>query len=204
MKIAVQTEDFDVQAEVAALHASPKVGAVVMFLGTVRDLNEGPEVASMTLEHYPGMTEKALTAIVEEAKKRWDIMDATVIHRVGELFATDQIVFVGVSGAHRGEAFKACEFIIDYLKTEAPFWKKEKVGEGTRWVQAKETKGHKKSKKKEKNPRPSPRTLQNRRIGEQELIPNVSLTKGDSNSYASRSIYNSVPRVARRSTIDGC
>ena len=139
MKIAVQTEDFDVQAEVAALHASPKVGAVVMFLGTVRDLNEGDEVASMTLEHYPGMTEKALTAIVEEAKKRWDIMDATVIHRVGELFATDQIVFVGVSGAHRGEAFKACEFIIDYLKTEAPFWKKEKVGEGTRWVQAKET-----------------------------------------------------------------
>jgi len=134
MKIAVQTEDFDVQAEVAALHASPKVGAVVMFLGTVRDLNEGDEVASMTLEHYPGMTEKALTAIVEEAKKRWDIMDATVIHRVGELFATDQIVFVGVSGAHRGEAF-----IIDYLKTEAPFWKKEKVGEGTRWVQAKET-----------------------------------------------------------------
>lgn len=94
MKIAVQTEDFDVQAEVAALHASPKVGAVVMFLGTVRDLNEGDEVASMTLEHYPGMTEKALTAIVEEAKKRWDIMDATVIHRVGELFATDQIVFV--------------------------------------------------------------------------------------------------------------
>ena len=139
MKIAVQTEDFDVQAEVAALLASPKVGAVVMFLGTVRDLNEGDEVASMTLEHYPGMTEKALTAIVEEAKKRWDIMDATVIHRVGELFATDQIVFVGVSGAHRGEAFKACEFIIDYLKTEAPFWKKEKVGEGTRWVQAKET-----------------------------------------------------------------
>ena len=139
MKIAVQTEDFDVQAEVAALHGSPKVGAVVMFLGTVRDLNEGDEVASMTLEHYPGMTEKALTAIVKEAKKRWDIMDATVIHRVGELFATDQIVFVGVSGAHRGEAFKACEFIIDYLKTEAPFWKTEKVGEGTRWVQAKET-----------------------------------------------------------------
>ena len=107
MKIAVQTEDFDVQAEVAALHGSPKVGAVVMFLGTVRDLNEGDEVASMTLEHYPGMTEKALTAIVKEAEKRWDIMDATVIHRVGELFATDQIVFVGVSGAHRGEAFKA-------------------------------------------------------------------------------------------------
>lgn len=112
MKIAVQTEDFDVQAEVAALHASPKVGAVVMFLGTVRDLNEGDEVASMTLEHYPGMTEKALTAIVEEAKKRWDIMDATVIHRVGELFATDQIVLSAFPAPIAGKHLKPASSLL--------------------------------------------------------------------------------------------
>lgn len=146
MKVSVQTEDFDVKAEVDALRASPKVGAVVMFLGTVRDMNEGDEVASMTLEHYPGMTEKALTSIIEKAKKRWEIFDVTVIHRVGELFATDNIVFVGVSSAHRGEAFDACEFIIDYLKTEAPFWKKEKIGNGTRWVEARDSDEDAKSK----------------------------------------------------------
>lgn len=139
MKVSVQTEDFDIQSEVDALKSDPKVGAVVMFLGTVRDMNEGDEVSSMTLEHYPGMTQKALVSIVEEAQRRWDIYDATVIHRVGELHATDRIVFVGVSGAHRGEAFDACEFIIDYLKTEAPFWKKEKTPEGDRWVEARES-----------------------------------------------------------------
>ena len=138
-RILVGPERFNVGTEYSWLAERDEDGAVVTFTGKVRNHNLGDSVKALTLEHYPGMTEKALTAIVEEAKKRWDIMDATVIHRVGELFATDQIVFVGVSGAHRGEAFKACEFIIDYLKTEAPFWKKEKVGEGTRWVQAKET-----------------------------------------------------------------
>lgn len=117
MKIAVQTEDFDVQAEVAALHASPKVGAVVMFLGTVRDLNEGDEVASMTLEHYPGMTEKALTTIVEEAKKRWNIMDAISDSSRRRICSPRIRSFLSVfPGAHRGEAFKACEFIIDYRR----------------------------------------------------------------------------------------
>ena len=139
MKIAVQTEDFDVQAEVAALHAFPKVGAVVMFLGTVRDLNEGDEVASMTLEHYPGMTEKALQEIVDAARERWPLQRVTVIHRVGELFPGDEIVLVGVTSAHRGSAFSAAEFIMDYLKTRAPFWKREATEQGDRWVDARDS-----------------------------------------------------------------
>lgn len=116
--------------------ARPDVGAVAAFVGQVRDLNEGSEVSGMTLEHYPGMTEKALEGIVERAKGRWDIFDALVIHRIGALKPLDQIVLVVVTGAHRGEAFAACEYIMDYLKTEAPFWKKEQTGTGDRWVEA--------------------------------------------------------------------
>lgn len=137
MAVRVQTEDFDLSTEVANLRKqSPKVGAVVTFLGTVRDLNEGEHVAEMELEHYPGMTEKSLEAIVSRAKARWDIFDALVIHRVGPLKPLEQIVLVAVTSAHRGEAFDACEFIIDYLKTEAPFWKKEQTPAGARWVDA--------------------------------------------------------------------
>jgi molybdopterin synthase catalytic subunit len=137
MPIRVQEQDFDVGRELAALRErDARVGALVAFVGTVRDVNDAQSVATMTLEHYPGMTEKALAAIVDEAKSRWDIHDALVIHRVGELRPTDQIVLVGVTSAHRGEAFAACEFIIDYLKTRAPFWKKEATPAGTRWVDA--------------------------------------------------------------------
>ena len=137
MPVRVQVEDFDVSRELAALRAGDaRVGAVAAFIGTVRDVNDASAVAAMTLEHYPGMTEKALAAIVDEAKSRWDIIDALVIHRVGELRPADQIVLVGVTGAHRGEAFAACEFIMDYLKTRAPFWKKEATPSGTRWVDA--------------------------------------------------------------------
>lgn len=116
--------------------ARPDVGAVAAFIGQVRDLNEGSEVSGMTLEHYPGMTEKALEGIVEKAKRRWDIFDALVIHRIGALKPLDQIVLVVVTGAHRGEAFAACEYIMDYLKTEAPFWKKEQTDAGERWIEA--------------------------------------------------------------------
>ena len=137
MPVRVQTEDFDVGAEIAALRrANPKVGAVASFIGVVRDLNEGDRVATLTLEHYPGMTEKSLQAIVDEAKSRWDIFDALVVHRVGELQPLDQIVLVVVTSAHRGESFAACEFIMDYLKTRAPFWKKEQTPDGPRWVDA--------------------------------------------------------------------
>jgi molybdopterin synthase catalytic subunit len=137
MPVRVQTEDFDVGAEIAALRrGDARVGAVASFVGVVRDRNDGDAVAGMTLEHYPGMTEKALEAIVDEAKSRWDIIDVTVIHRVGELRPTDQIVLVVVVGSHRGAAFAACEFIMDYLKTRAPFWKKEETPEGSRWVEA--------------------------------------------------------------------
>lgn len=140
MPIRVQTEDFDFAAELARLRLSnPKIGAVVSFLGTVRDLNDGSTVAQMELEHYPGMTEKALAAIVDQAKQRWDIFDALVIHRIGPLLPLDQIVLVAVSSAHRGDAFAACEYIIDYLKTEAPFWKKEHTDQGARWVDARST-----------------------------------------------------------------
>ena len=137
MSVRVQTADFDVARELAALRAGdPKVGAVAAFIGTVRDVNDGSSVAGLTLEHYPGMTEKALAAIVDEAKSRWDILDALVVHRVGPLAPADQIVLVGVTSAHRGEAFAACEFIMDYLKTRAPFWKKETTPDGARWVEA--------------------------------------------------------------------
>ena len=138
MPVRVQAEDFDVGAEIAALRkGDPRVGGVASFIGVVRDLNEGDRVSEMTLEHYPGMTEAALEKIVAEARSRWDIYDALVIHRVGRLLPTDQIVLVVVTSAHRGEAFQACEFLMDYLKTQAPFWKKEQTAEGARWVEAK-------------------------------------------------------------------
>ena len=140
MVVRVQTDDFDIAHEIAALRAgNPKVGAVASFIGTVRDVNDGSGVATLTLEHYPGMTEKALEAIVAEARTRWKIIDATVIHRVGELRPLDQIVLVVVTGEHRGEAFAACEFLMDYLKTRAPFWKKEGTPEGARWVDARDS-----------------------------------------------------------------
>jgi molybdopterin synthase catalytic subunit len=140
MKIAVQTEAFDFQAEIQALYqANPKVGAVASFLGLVRDVNEGQEVSAMTLEHYPGMTEKALADIVEQARARWEVLDASVIHRVGPLWPTDPIVLVAVASGHRGDAFAACEFIMDFLKTRAPFWKKEATPDGEKWVDARES-----------------------------------------------------------------
>jgi molybdopterin synthase catalytic subunit len=135
MTIRVQTQDFDLGAEVARLRAGDaRVGAVVSFVGTVRDMNDGVGVSEMELEHYPGMTEKALEDIVAQAKARWNILDALVIHRIGPLKPRDQIVLVAVTSAHRGEAFAGCEFIIDYLKTQAPFWKKEQTPQGARWV----------------------------------------------------------------------
>ena len=140
MAVKVQTEDFDLTTEIAQLRANtPKVGAIVNFVGVVRDLNEGEQIAEMELEHYPGMTEKALEDIIKEARSRWDLFDALVIHRVGPLKPLDQIVLVAVTSAHRGEAFSACEFIIDYLKTQAPFWKKEQTPQGSRWVDARVT-----------------------------------------------------------------
>jgi molybdopterin synthase catalytic subunit len=139
MAVRVQEADFDIGAELAALRAGDtRVGALASFLGLVRDLNDGASVSEMTLEHYPGMTEKALEEIVGEAKGRWDIYDALVIHRVGPLKPCDQIVLVAVTSAHRGEAFAACEFIMDYLKTRAPFWKREATPEGARWVDARD------------------------------------------------------------------
>lgn len=140
MPIKIQEADFDVSAEIAALRkGDPRVGAVVTFLGTVRDMNDGSQVRGMTLEHYPGMTEKALQEILDQARARWDIYQTLVIHRVGPLLPEDQIVLVAVTSAHRGEAFAACEFIMDYLKTAAPFWKKEDTPEGARWVDARVT-----------------------------------------------------------------
>ena len=137
MPVRIQTENFDVSAEIARLReGNPKVGAVASFVGIVRDLNDGDAVASLTLEHYPGMTEKAVEKIVAEAHERWDIYDALVIHRVGTLKPLDQIVLVVVCSAHRAESFKACEFLMDYLKTRAPFWKKEQTPDGVRWVDA--------------------------------------------------------------------
>jgi molybdopterin synthase catalytic subunit len=137
MSVRVQREDFDLGAEVTALRAgNPKVGAVASFVGLVRDLNDGSGVSTLTLEHYPGMTESALEEICAQARARWDLLDLLVIHRVGELAPLDQIVLVAVSSAHRGEAFAACEFVMDYLKTRAPFWKKERTPQGERWVEA--------------------------------------------------------------------
>ncbi len=140
MPVRVQTADFDVSAELAALRAGrPNVGAVACFVGTVRDVNEGTGVSAMTLEHYPGMTEKALEAIVARARERWRLDDVLVVHRVGELAPLDQIVLVAVTSRHRGEAFQACEFVMDWLKTQAPFWKKERTSQGERWVDARES-----------------------------------------------------------------
>jgi molybdopterin synthase catalytic subunit len=137
MNVRVQMEDFDVSREIAAVRAgNPRIGAVASFVGVVRDLNDGSSVAEMTLEHYPGMTEKSIEAIINEARGRWDVMNARVIHRVGTLKPLDQIVLVVVASGHRGDAFAACEFIMDYLKTRAPFWKKEETPNGGRWVDA--------------------------------------------------------------------
>ncbi len=139
MVVRVQEADFDVGAELAALRrGKPQIGALASFVGLVRDVNDGSGVSEMTLEHYPGMTEKALKAIVDQASARWTIIDALVIHRVGRLLPTDQIVLVAVAGSHRGDVFAACQFIMDYLKTRAPFWKREVTGEGARWVDARE------------------------------------------------------------------
>lgn len=137
MSVRVQEQDFDVSAELALMRQdNPKIGAIASFVGVVRDINEGDSVATMTLEHYPGMTEKAITEIIDQARGRWEVLNALVIHRVGTLKPTDQIVLVIVASTHRGDAFAACEFIMDYLKTKAPFWKKEITPKGARWVDA--------------------------------------------------------------------
>ena len=139
MPIRLQEADFDVGAELSVLrHGDARIGAIASFVGLVRDVSDGAGVSEMTLEHYPGMTEKALAAIVAEAKTRWSIFDALVIHRFGRLLPTEQIVMVAVSAVHRGEAFAACEFIMDFLKTRAPFWKREVTPTGARWVDARE------------------------------------------------------------------
>jgi molybdopterin synthase catalytic subunit len=136
-RVTIQTADFDLGAEVAALRAGDAgVGAVAAFVGTVRDRNDGQGVSAMELEHYPGMTEKSIEAMIDEAERRFRIRAVKVIHRVGLLKPLDQIVLVAVTSAHRGDAFQACEFLMDYLKTQAPFWKKEQTPEGARWVDA--------------------------------------------------------------------
>ena len=137
MRIVVQEAAFDLGAEVDAMRARrTDIGAIASFVGLARDINDGSGVAAMTLEHYPGMTEKALAALVDEACGRWSLLDVTVIHRIGRLLPGDPIVLVAVASMHRREAFAACEFIMDYLKTRAPFWKKEETPEGERWVDA--------------------------------------------------------------------
>ncbi|WP_318519105.1 molybdopterin synthase catalytic subunit MoaE [Photobacterium leiognathi] len=137
--ISVQFDDFSVADEYAKLSEGTEAGAVVTFIGKVRDFNQGDAVTGLSLEHYPGMTEKSLQEIVDQANQRWLLLKTRVIHRVGDLALGDQIVFVGVTSAHRGAAFEACEFIMDYLKTRAPFWKKEQTPEQSRWVDARET-----------------------------------------------------------------
>ncbi len=137
MTVRVQTADFDLSTEIAALRGeNPEIGAVVAFIGTVRDLNDGEDVTAMELEHYPGMTEKALEAIVEDAKRRWPGSEVLIVHRVGKLYPRDQIVLAAATSAHRQDAFDACSFVMDYLKTQAPFWKKETTPSGERWVDA--------------------------------------------------------------------
>lgn len=140
-KISIQGEDFDVAKELAELRGdATNIGGITSFVGLVRDNNLDDEVLGMSLEHYPGMTEKSLEKIIVEACERWEVLSSTVIHRVGDLLPADQIVFVAVASSHRGDAFEACEFIMDYLKTRAPFWKKELLKDGTaRWVDARET-----------------------------------------------------------------
>ena len=139
-RVSIQTEDFDQSVEVGELRKNDtRVGAVCSFIGTVRDRNDGLSIKSMELEHYPGMTERAIEAMIDEALKRFDIFAARVVHRVGLLQPLDQVVLVAVTSRHRGESFKACEFLMDYLKTQAPFWKKEQTPEGARWVDARVT-----------------------------------------------------------------
>ncbi|MBT9457365.1 MAG: molybdenum cofactor biosynthesis protein MoaE [Burkholderiaceae bacterium] len=136
-RVSIQTDDFDLSAETLALRtADGGIGAVVAFVGTVRELSHGEAVSAMALEHYPGMTERAIEAMIDAAFQRFDIRAARVIHRVGELAAREQIVLVLVASSHRGQAFQACEFLMDYLKTQAPFWKKETTPGGARWVDA--------------------------------------------------------------------
>ena len=136
-RVSIQTADFDLGIEIAALRAGDTgVGAIASFIGTVRDRSEGSAVSAMELEHYPGMTERAIEAMIDAAMQRFDIRAARVVHRVGLLGAGDQIVLVAVTSAHRGQAFQACEFLMDYLKTQAPFWKKETTPAGARWVDA--------------------------------------------------------------------
>ena len=136
-RVTIQKVDFDLGAEVAALRAGDMaVGAVAAFIGTVRDRNDGQGVSAMELEHYPGMTERAIEAMIDAAMLRFEICAVRVIHRVGALQPLDQIMMVAVSSAHRGQAFQACEFLMDYLKTQAPFWKKEQTPQGARWVDA--------------------------------------------------------------------
>lgn len=138
--IRVQTEDFDLQDEYRALQQDcPAIGAIVTFVGLMRDFNEGDGVQSLYLEHYAGMTESVLEDICQQAKQRWKIKQIRIVHRVGELTPSDQIVFVGVSSAHRGDAFAACEFVMDFLKTQAPFWKREQTDKGSRWVEARQS-----------------------------------------------------------------
>lgn len=140
VRVLITTGDFNLAGEIETLRASDKrIGAVCSFIGTVRDRNDGQNVSSMELEHYPGMTEKSIEAMIDEAMKRFDIFGARVVHRVGLLQPLDQVVMVAVTSSHRGESFKACEFLMDYLKTQAPFWKKEQTAEGARWVDARVT-----------------------------------------------------------------
>lgn len=139
-RISVQAGAFDVGAETDWLQScSKETGAITTFVGTVRDINEGDSVTGLHLEHYPGMTERQIEEIVTEAAGRWHVIAATVIHRIGDLAPGDQIVFVGVSSRHRGDAFDACEFIIDYLKTRATFWKKEQSASGDRWLETRQS-----------------------------------------------------------------
>lgn len=138
MTVRIQTEDFDLGTELNNLRlANPNIGGLVSFVGQVRDINDGDTVNTLTLEYYPDMTEKSLAVIEAEAKVRWDVIDILIIHRVGTLKPLDQIVLVAVTSAHRNEAFKVCEFMMDYLKTSAPFWKKEATSQGERWLDAK-------------------------------------------------------------------
>ena len=139
MTVRIQIDDFDLGQELTSMRLAGRanIGAIVSFVGQVRDMNDGDTIITLTLEHYPEMTENALTSIEDEAKTRWDISDSLIIHRIGTLKPLDQIVLVAVTSAHRGEAFKACEFIMDFLKTSAPFWKKEATNQGERWVEAK-------------------------------------------------------------------
>jgi molybdopterin synthase catalytic subunit len=138
--ISVQQQDFNQQEEYDRLKCQTSIGAIVTFTGLVRDINQGQQISDLSLEHYPGMTEKCLEDIVERAKQRWNIIASTVIHRVGQLAISEQIVFVGIASQHRGDAFAACEFIMDYLKNQAPFWKKETMANGeTKWVDARES-----------------------------------------------------------------